>query len=103
MKTLFGLAVIPLFCMGIMMLTALVIIIALRRGTKTINEQADQVIAEKQKTPTINTRWARSDLQGESKGSTAVSPLVSCPACGGKSPAGNSTCAFCGRKLKISG
>ena len=99
MKNLFGLALIPLLCMGVTILTALVIIFALRRGTKAINEQAEQVITEKQSTQSANTRWARADLKSESNDRVSPPPMHTCPGCGGENPVNSGTCAYCGRKL----
>jgi len=99
MRNLFGLALIPLLCMGVTILTALVIIFALRRGTKAINAQAQNLKSEHNQATSANTRWARGDLQGEIRPSQKTQPPVTCPACGGENPAGSNTCAFCGGKL----
>jgi cbb3-type cytochrome oxidase subunit 3 len=99
MRNIIGLALIPLICMGITILTAVVIIFALRRGTKAINEQAQDVIAQKQQTSSGNTRWARGDTQGETIKTQPALLMVTCPACGGENIAGSSTCTFCGSKL----
>ena len=99
MKNLFSLALIPLFCMIVTILTAVVIIFALRRGTKKINEQAEQVISEKESNTPANTRWARGDLQGDPGTATPTPTMLACPSCGGENPANSNSCAFCGRKL----
>lgn len=99
MKTILGLAFIPLLCMGITILTALVIIFALRRGTKAINEQVGEVVSERQGETSGNTRWARGDLQGEPRAAINTPPAKTCPACGGENTAASSSCAFCGTKL----
>jgi len=99
MRTIFSLAFIPLLCMGVTILTALVIIFALRRGTKKINDQVGEIAAEKQADSSGNTRWARGDLQGESRENREPLPTITCPACGGENSAGSKTCAFCGTKL----
>ena len=99
MKNLFGFALFPLLCMGIIILTALVIIFALRRGTKTINETAQQVIAEKQTKNSANTRWARGDLQAGAENKPPEQIQMACPACGAQNPAGSGNCAYCGHSL----
>jgi len=99
MRNLFGLALIPLLCMGVTILTALVIIFALRRGTKAINEQAQDIKSKQDQAASANTRWARGDLQGEAKPLQATRPPVTCPACGGENAAGSSSCGFCGNQL----
>lgn len=99
MTKIISLALIPLICMGVTILTALVIIFALRRGTRAINTQAQDMIAEKRQEPNANTRWARADLQGEGRQNSKPAPSVTCPACGGENAAGSRTCAYCSRQL----
>ncbi len=99
MNNILALAIIPLICMGVTILTALVIIIALRRGTKGINEQAEKIISEKNQTPAGNTRWARGDLQGEARAPIVPQAAKHCPACGAENTANSAACAFCGRKF----
>lgn len=99
MRNIFGLAAIPLFCMGVIVLAALVIIFALRRGTRTINEKAEQILSEDSSAPSGNTRWARGDMQGEPAKNSPEIPMAACPACGAENPSGSGTCAYCGSKL----
>ena len=99
MRNIIGLALIPLICMIVTILTAVVVIFALRRGTRAINEQAQDVIAQKQQTSSGNTRWARGDLQSEKFDAPKTEPTIPCPACGGENKSGSSTCSFCGSKL----
>lgn len=99
MRNLFALAIIPLACMGVTILTALVIIFALRRGTKSINKQAQDVITQKEQPINGNTRWTRGDLQGEPRHTPAPTAMATCPACGGENTSGSASCAFCGRQL----
>jgi len=100
MRNVLTLAIIPLACMGVTILTALVIILALRRGTKKINDQAQEVITQNTPQNNANTRWARGDLQGENSNDAVLPPaMIACPACGGEIPTGSATCTFCGRKL----
>jgi hypothetical protein len=99
METFLKLAIIPLLCMGVTILTAAVIIFALRRGTQAINGQAQTVIADKNKTQNANDRWARGDMQGETQESMIPLATIHCPACGGENPAGSHACTYCGRKL----
>jgi uncharacterized membrane protein len=99
MRNVIGLALIPLICMIVTILTAVVVVFALRRGTRAINEQAQDVIAQKQQTSSGNTRWARGDLQSENLEAPKPQPTIACPACGGENTAGSSTCTFCSSKL----
>jgi type II secretory pathway component PulK len=99
MRNIIGLALIPLICMIVTILTAVVVIFALRRGTRAINEQAQDIIAQKQQTRSGNTRWARADLQAEELDAPEPEPTIPCAACGGENKASRSTCSFCGSKL----
>jgi len=99
MKTILGIAILPLICLGVLILTTVVIIFALRRGTKTISEQARQYTEKKPDIADANTRLGRGDLQGETRVKIPEPPKVACPACGGENPAGSSVCAFCGSKM----
>jgi len=101
MRNIFGLALIPLICMGVTILTALMIIFALRRGTRALNQQAQDITAVKKQSSSANTRWARGDLQGEAMPTSKPEPTIACPACGGENVAGSSTCAFCGSALSM--
>ena len=94
-----ALGIIPLLCLIVMILTALIVIFALRRGTKKINEQAQEYTSEKSRNSSANSRWARGDLQNSQHPAKEKEPLRICPACGGENDAGRSTCAFCGKKL----
>jgi uncharacterized membrane protein len=99
MKNILTLGIIPLLCLIVMILTALVVIFALRRGTKKINEQAQEYTSESNRNSSANSRWARGDLHGSQPLAKEEEPMLTCPACGGENVAGSSTCAFCGKKL----
>ena len=100
MEALFGTAILlPLICLGVMTLTAVVVIFALRRGTKAISEQLkeqENTIAE---LGGGNTRWARGDLKSAPQPEKTEEPMKTCPACGGENAAGSSSCTYCGRAL----
>ena len=90
------------FCLGVLILTAIIVLLALRRGTQTISRQLkenDQPISQPHEFSNTNTRWARADLKAEPEPSQAEIQLSPCPACGGENPAGSNLCSFCGRKL----
>jgi hypothetical protein len=99
MKNILALGIIPLLCLIVMILTALVVVFALRRGTKKINEQVQEYTSESSRDSFANNRWARGDLQGSPRPVIKEEPLLTCPSCGGENAAGSSTCAFCGKKL----
>ena len=99
METLFGIAILPLICLGVMILTTAVIIFALKRGTQAISQQMQDNTVVSENGSQTNTRWARGDLKGASKPVKTEEAMKACPACGGDNSAGSSTCAYCGRAL----
>ena len=99
MEALFGIAILPLICLGVMILTAVVVIFALRRGTQAINQQVQENTAVPEKGSPANTRWARGDLKSTQQPKKTDQPMKACPACGGENAAGCSSCTFCGRAL----
>lgn len=99
-KALFGFAIFPLFCIGVILLTGLVIVFALRRGTRTINEKVKEYGTTSEKiNPSADDRWARGDLKGSPQNIPIGIEMQTCPACGGENSKGSSVCAFCGRSL----
>ena len=99
MKTLIGIAIVPLICIGVMILTAAVVIFALRRGTRAINKQVQENAVSGDKSASANTRWARGDLESTPKPGKIKQPMKTCPACGGENTSDSTVCAFCGRVL----
>ena len=99
MESLFGIAILPLICSGVMTLTTVVVIFALWRGTKAISKQLkeqDNTLAEP---GSGNTRWAHGDLKSGPQPEKTKEPIKACPACGGENAAGSSSCTYCGRAL----
>ena len=89
-------------CLGLVVLTAVLIILALRRGSRAISQGMKERAEEQAETPqpvSANSRWARGDLQAAPEPPKADVVLEPCPACGGENPRGAQVCAFCGRKL----
>jgi len=99
MKALLGIAILPLICIGITILTAVLIIFALRRRTRAINQQLQEKGMGAEKSSSANTRWARGDLNNAPKSHVTRETMKPCPACGGENPAGSKSCAFCGTAL----
>jgi len=99
MRTLVGLSLIPLICLGVMFLTAVVIFVALRRGTRNIADQLEKAEGIQQNKKPADTRWARSDLRSPPTIIDVEEKTILCPACGGENSAANNSCVFCGRKL----
>lgn len=88
-------------CLGAVILTAFLIILALRRGSRAISQGVQKLGEEtqSQSSAATDTRWAQGDLKGGPNLSTMELITDSCPACGGENPRGASTCGFCGRNL----
>ena len=100
MEALFGAAILlPLICLGVMILTAVVVIFALRRGTHAISQQVQENTAFPANDSPANTRWARGDLKSGPQPKKIESPMKTCPPCGGENAADRSSCTYCGRAL----
>jgi len=89
------------FCLGMILLTGFLIILALRRGSRAISQGVQNLGKESQTQPSVaaDSRWAQSDLKDKTGTSTMEMGTNPCPACGGENPRGSVVCAFCGRKL----
>jgi len=98
-KTILGIAILPLICLGVMILTAVVVIFALRRRTLAVSKQVQENMSVSKNNSPTNTRWARGDLKGEPHLEKSNEPMKSCPACGGDNAASSSSCAYCGTAL----
>jgi hypothetical protein len=105
MRTIPALILGAALCLGLIILTIVLIFFALRRGTRVISQGLkERVDKEEPKTDisepvSANTRWARGDLKAVTEPPKVEIILEPCPACGGENPKGASVCAFCGRKL----
>jgi len=78
--------------MGATILTAFVIILALRRGTKNINQQAQEMLNDPQSRSDTEKLSQQEKAEGEPQ-------LISCPSCGAEISSCSSICAFCGRAI----
>jgi len=99
MARIFSFGFLALMCLGVVILTMLVIIFALRRGTRKINDQVEELASRQEASPGGNTRWARGDLADSNSPPAPQIQMRACPACGGENDAGNTVCSFCGSKL----
>ena len=99
MKTLLGITILPLLCLGVTVVTAAVIIFALRRRTQAINQQLQENKDMNENNSPANTRWARGDLKSAPQSLKAREMMKTCPACGAENSAGSSSCAYCGSAL----
>jgi len=61
MEALFGIAILPLICLGVMILTAVVVIFTLQRGTRAISKQLKEQENTLAEPGSGNTRWARGE------------------------------------------
>ena len=98
-ETLLGIAILPLICLGVMILTAVVVFFALRRRTQSVNQQVQENPTVSENSFHTNTRWAHGDLKGEPHLEKSKEPTKTCPACGGENAASSSSCAYCGTTL----
>ena len=99
MESFFGIAILPLICLGVMTLTAALVIFTLWRGTKAISKQLKEQEDTLAELGSRNTRWARGDLKSAPQLEKSKELMKTCPACGGENAAGSSSCAYCGRAL----
>ena len=98
-ETLLGIVILPLICLGVMILTAVVVIFALKRRTQAASEQVQENMTASENDSPTNTRWARGDLKGEPHINKIEEPMKTCPACGGENAVSSSSCAYCGTAL----
>lgn len=99
MEVLFGIAILPLICLGVIILTAVVVIFALRRRTQTITRQVQENTALSKNGSSTDTRWTRGDMRSVPQSEKIERLMKACPACGGENAASSSSCAYCGRAL----
>lgn len=99
LETLLGIAILPLICLGVMILTAVVVIFALRRGTQSVSQQVRENMTGSENGSPTNNRWARGDLKGEPHINKIEEPMKTCPTCGGENAASSISCAYCGTVL----
>lgn len=89
-------------CLGIIVLTIVLLIFALRRGSRAVRQGLQE--QETQGTSPdasigASTRWARGDLKAAPEPPKMEVVMAPCPACGGENHRGAAVCGFCGRKL----
>ena len=99
MEALFGIAILPLICLGVMILTAVVVIFTLQRGTKAISKQLKEQENTLAELGSGNTREARRDLKDSPQPEKTEQPMKTCPACGGDNVTSRSSCEYCRRAL----
>lgn len=89
-------------CLGVLILTTLLIFFALKRGAQTISREVNKQPLDENalsESAGANTRWARGNLKAAPASPKKEATMQICPACGGENPSESSACSFCGRKL----
>lgn len=91
-------------CLSVMLLTAGIAFLVLKRGSQAIGQRL-QDVAEAAANSVNNTdsadgssRWSRTDATQIDQPAITIE-MADCPACGGQNPSGSAACSFCGRKL----
>ncbi len=96
MRVITGFLLFPMACVGFFLITGLVMLIFLRRGTQAVQDSMQKIETLEQKIPAV-------DRAGNSIPADPVIvenvALQSCPACGGSNPPNAAVCQYCGRKL----
>ena len=89
-------------CLGVIILTIVLIFLALKRGSRAISQGLkERAEVDVQSVDLVNAdnRLARGNLKSASTPSIVEMAMVACPACGGENPGSSGVCAHCGRKL----
>lgn len=89
-------------CLGVIILTIVLIFLALKRGSRAISQELKERADENAQSVdpvSPNNRLARSDLKAVPTPLKTETAMDACPACGGENPGGAGVCAYCGRKL----
>ncbi len=82
---------IPLFCLGFLFISGVVLFIFLKNMANTLRQSTQKIEELEKKVPPND--GLESLLKEETK------PGFACPACGGEVPAGASACPYCGKKV----
>jgi len=94
-----GFSLIPLICLGVFLVSGIVILFSLRRGTRSIQDYLEKQETTPHQTENHDTRWAKAELKSSAEPSSPSVIPAKCPACGGENPADEKTCQFCGGDL----
>lgn len=89
-------------CLGVIILTSVLLFIALKRGSRVIRQglkdRADEDVQSVDRVNADNP-LARGNLKSAPPSLEVAVAMDACPACGGENPRGAGICAYCGRKL----
>ncbi len=102
MRILPGFIVLSLACLGVFLVTGLVILLTLKRGTRTIQESMGKIAELEKKVPPENDpehvgeRW--SGIEANNAAEAAGAAKTTCPSCGAEYADGDAACPYCGRK-----
>jgi hypothetical protein len=86
----------PMACVGFFLITGLVMLILVRRGTQAVQDSMQRIETLPQKIPSVD--YASDSIPSDTGKAENVA-LQPCPACGGSNPPGAAACQYCGRKL----
>lgn len=89
-------------CLGVIILTIVLVFIALKRSSRVISQGLkERANKDAQSIDPVNAddRFARGDLKSASTPGEVEVAVAVCPACGGENPGSSGICAYCGRKL----
>jgi hypothetical protein len=86
----------PMACVGFFLITGLVMLIFVRRGTQAVQDSMQRIETLQQKIPA--TEYA-DGITPSDPGNAENAALQPCTACGGSNPPGAAVCQYCGRKL----
>ncbi len=102
MRIVSGLLLLPLACLGVFLVTGLVILLTLKRGTRTIQESMGKIAElEKKDAPgkrSEHTGERCSRIESNSAAEAAGAAKTTCPSCAAEYTDGDAACPYCGRK-----
>jgi ribosomal protein L40E len=91
----------PLLCLGVLLLTVLILVLVLRRSTHHIQESLGKIDEMEKKVAAAPTDQRQSEMPSDARVEPAEDgeTVMICPACGGDNPRGATICQYCGRKF----
>jgi hypothetical protein len=96
MRVITGFLLFPMACVGFFLITGLVMLIFLRRGTQVMQDSMQRIETLEQKIPSVD--HASGSFPSDT-GKAENAALQPCQACGGSNSPGAADCQYCGRKL----
>jgi len=96
MRVITGFLLFPMACVGFFLITGLVMLIFLRRGTQVMQDSMQRIETLEQKIPSVDHAGGSNPSDTSKTENIAPQP---CPACGGSNSPGAAACQYCGRML----